>query len=133
MQKVMPVIFLLFALNTIYSSTQLSNYPLPKDFGGGYCFGVVRPTEAFPAVRPAFLSRRTRFRCTAPTGNRVMALCYFQIYRMHFLVIDFQILLSPAEDFEGDIILALSVRPSSFRPAMDYGKLTIVKSLASYH
>ena len=29
---------------------------------------------------------------------------------------DFQILLFPAEDFEGDIFLALSVHPSSFRP-----------------
>ena len=42
---------------------------------------------------------------------------------------DFQILLSLAEDFEGDIVLALSVRPSfsfclSGPPAMDYGKLT---------
>ena len=36
---------------------------------------------------------------------------------------DFQILLSPVKDFEGDNILALSVRLSS-RPAMDYGKLT---------
>jgi len=41
---------------------------------------------------------------------------------------DFQNLLSPAEDFKGDIVLALSVRPSflftSLRLAMDYGKLT---------
>ena len=37
--------------------------------------------------------------------------------RTHILVTDFQILLSPAEDFEGDIVLALSVDPSSLRPA----------------
>ena len=40
---------------------------------------------------------------------------------------DFQILLSPAEDFEGDIVLALSVHLFFFlssQPAMDYGKLT---------
>ena len=39
----------------------------------------------------------------------------------------FQILLCPAEDFEGDIVLTLSVHPVSFRPArsaMDYGQLT---------
>ena len=36
---------------------------------------------------------------------------------MHILVMDFQSVLSPAEDFEGDIVLALSVRPSSFRPS----------------
>jgi len=30
---------------------------------------------------------------------------------MHILVMDCQILLSAAEDFEGDIILALSLRP----------------------
>jgi len=30
---------------------------------------------------------------------------------------DFQILLSPDEDFEGDNVLALSVLPSSFHPA----------------
>ena len=36
---------------------------------------------------------------------------------MHILVMDFQILLSPTEDFEGDIIFALSLRPSSFHPA----------------
>jgi len=35
---------------------------------------------------------------------------------------DFQILLSPAEDFEGDI--DLSILPLSVRQAMDYGKLT---------
>ena len=35
--------------------------------------------------------------------------------RMLILVMDFQILLSPAEYFEGDIVLALYVRPSSFR------------------
>ena len=68
----------------------------------------VRP-KAFPSVR---LSVR-------PSSFSV---------RMHILVMDFQILLSPAEDFEGDIVLALSLRPSSFcpsgRPAMDYGKLT---------
>ena len=51
---------------------------------------------------------------------------------------DFQILVSPAEDFEGDILLALSVSPSlSVRPA-GYGlrkvdQRRIVKSLASYH
>ena len=55
---------------------------------------------------------------------------------MHILVMDFQILLSPAEDFQGDIVLALSVHPSSFRPA-GYGQQKvdqrrIVKSLASY-
>jgi len=27
---------------------------------------------------------------------------------------DFQILLSPAEDFEGNIVLALSVRPTGY-------------------
>ena len=45
---------------------------------------------------------------------------------------DFQILLSPADDFEGDIVLPLSVRPSFFGPA-GYGLWTVVKSLASYH
>jgi len=50
---------------------------------------------------------------------------------------DFQILLSPAEDLEGGIISALSVRPASFRLA-GYGLLKvdqrcIVKSLACYH
>ena len=65
----------------------------------------------------------TRFGCTAPTGNRVMALCYFQIYidklsaLVHILVMDFHFLLSPAEDFTGDIVLALSVHLSSFRPS----------------
>ena len=49
---------------------------------------------------------------------------------------DFQILVSPAEDFEGDILLALSVSPSlSVRPA-GYGlrkvdQRRIVKSLAT--
>ena len=37
--------------------------------------------------------------------------------RTHILVMDFQILLTPAEDFEGDIVLPLSVRPASFRPS----------------
>ena len=51
---------------------------------------------------------------------------------------DFQIVLSPAEDFEGDIVLVLSVRPSSLRPQADYGLRKVdqrrtVKSLASYH
>jgi len=45
---------------------------------------------------------------------------------------DFQILLSPAEDFEGDIVLALSLR------SVGYGlrkvdQRRIVKLLASYH
>ena len=47
--------------------------------------------------------------------------------RMLILVMDFQILLSPAEYFEGDIVCGV-VCPSflfpSVRPAMDYGKLT---------
>ena len=85
-----------------------------RKISGRYCFGVVRPSEAFPSVllsvrppvRPSCFSIRTdilvmdfqillsfyrnmylhmktahiRFRCTAPTGNRGMALCYFQIY-----------------------------------------------------
>ena len=79
---------------------------------------------------------RKMFRCTAQTGNRVTTLCYFQIYIVDrytfctdaYLVMDFQILLSPVVDFDGHIVLALSVRPSSFRPsdlpAMDLGKLT---------
>ena len=55
---------------------------------------------------------------------------------MHILVLDIQILLSPAEDFEQDIILALFACPSSFRLA-GYGlrkvdQRRIVKSLASY-
>ena len=73
----------------------------------GVCFGVVRPSES-PSVR---LSVR-------PSSFSV---------RMHILVMDFQILLSPAEDFEGDIVLALSVHLFFFlsgQPAMDYGKLT---------
>jgi len=44
---------------------------------------------------------------------------------MHILVMDYQISLSPAEDFEGDMFLALSVRPSSFRPA---GRLWTMES-----
>ena len=79
---------------------------------------------------------RKMFRCTAQTWNRVTILCYFQIYIVDrytfctdaYLVMDFQILLSPVVDFDGHIVLALSVRPSSFRPsdlpAMDLGKLT---------
>ena len=105
----------------------------------------------------------TRFGCTAPTGNRVMALCYFQIYivrqlsvQTYILVMDSQILLSfhrnmklhmrmahtrfgctaptgnrvmdlfyfqicivdrQTKDIERDIVLALSVRPFSFRPS----------------
>jgi len=50
---------------------------------------------------------------------------------------DFQILLSPAEDFDGDIVLALSVHPLTFRPAgyelQKVDQRLIVKSLASYH
>ena len=49
---------------------------------------------------------------------------------MHILVMDFQILLSPAEDFEGDIIFALSLRPSSFHPA---GQLWTTESLPKAH
>jgi len=43
----------------------------------------------------------TRFGCTAPTGNRVMALCYFQIYIVDcfdcipLLVVLLVILISP--------------------------------------
>ena len=43
-------------------------------------------------------------------------LSHFSV-RMHILVMDVQILLSPAEDFVGDIVFALSVHPSSFPPA----------------
>ena len=80
--------------------------------------------------RNMFLHMRTahtRFRCTAPTGNRVMALCYFQIYLVDrytfrpyvYLVMDFtKIVLSPAVDFEGAIVLELSVHPSSFCPSI---------------
>ena len=58
--------------------------------------------------------------------------------RMLILVMDFQILLSPAEYFDGDIVLALYVRPSSFRSS---GRLWTTESwpkghyesLASYH
>jgi len=49
---------------------------------------------------------------------------------MHILVMDFQILLSPAEDFEGDIVLALSVHPSSFRPS---GRLWTTESWPKAH
>ena len=43
---------------------------------------------------------------------------------------DFQILLSPAVDLEGDIVLALSVRPSSFRLS---GGLWTTESLPKAH
>ena len=80
----------------------------------------------------------TRFGCTPPTGNRVMALFYFQIYKYtdklsvwtHILVMDYQISLSPAEDFEGDIVLALSCCPSSFHPA---GRLWTTESWPKAH
>ena len=66
----------------------------------------------------------TRFGCTASivygllllsnvhskTATRLLSV------RTHILVMDFQI-LSHVEDFEGDIVLALSVRPSSLRPS----------------
>ena len=45
---------------------------------------------------------------------------------------DFQILLSPAEDFEGDIVLALSVRPVGYG-LRKVDQRRIVKLLASYH
>ena len=56
-----------------------------------------------------------------------MALCYFQIYIVDrytfrpyvYLVLDFtKIVLSPAVDFEGDVVLELSVHPSSFCPSI---------------
>ena len=63
----------------------------------------------------------TRYSCTAPTGNRVMALFYFHIYIVDgtfrvdaYLGNGFY--YPPAEDFEGVIVLALSVHPSSFHP-----------------
>ena len=71
-----------------------------------------------------------RVGCTAPTGNRVMALCYIQIYivelsvRTYILVMDFII---PCRRFQGGFCFGV-VCPSflfpSVRPAMDYGKLT---------
>ena len=80
--------------------------------------------------RNMFLHMRTahtKFGSIAPTGNRVMALCYFQIYLVDrytfrpdvYLVTDFtKIVLSPAVDFEGAIVLELSVHPSSFCPSI---------------
>ena len=88
-------------LNTLMTTfhPSIDCYPPLKDFVGIlFC--------RCPSVRS--LSVSTSFR---PSRFSV---------RTHILVMDFQILLSPAEDFEGDIVLALSVRP-----AMDYGKLTI--------
>ena len=65
-------------------------YPLLKDFGGGGVFFWCCLPEAFLSVRLSRFSVRT-----------------------HILVMDFQILWSPPEDFEGDIVLVLSVLPSS--------------------
>ena len=50
--------------------------------------------------------------------------------RMLILVMDFQILLSPAEYFEGDIVLALYVRLSSFRSS---GRLWTTESWPKAH
>ena len=125
-------------------------YTPPKDFGG-YYFGVIRPFEAFPSVRPSRFSFRThifvmdfqivlsfyrnmnlhmrtahnRCRCTALTGNRVMAFCYFQIYivdRSNFcpdayLGYGFSDFIIPCRRIRGGIVLTLSVRPSFFRPS----------------
>ena len=73
-------------------------------------------------------------------GDNVLALYVhpsrFSVWT-HMLVMDFQILLSPAEDVEGVIVLALSVRPSSLRPSgyelRKADQRCIVTSLASYH
>ena len=135
-------------------------YTPPKDFGG-YYFGVIRPFEAFPSVRPSRFSFRThifvmdfqivlsfyrnmnlhmrtahtRFCCTALTGNRVMAFCYFQIYivdRSNFcpdayLGYGFSDFIIPCRRIRGgycfDVVCPSFLFPSG-RPAMDYGKLT---------
>ena len=77
----------------------------------------------------------TRFGCTAPTGNKVMALCYFQIYLVDrytfrpyvYLGNGFSDCIITCRRFRGGYSFGV-VCPSflflSVRPAMDYEKLT---------
>ena len=82
------------------------------------------------------ISAHTRFSCTAPTGNRVMALCYCQIYILDrwtfcpyvYLGNGSSDFIIPCRRFRGGYRFGV-VSPSflfcpSVRPAMDYGKLT---------
>ena len=91
-------------------------YTSLKYFGGGVLFGVVRPSEAFPSV--------TLFCSDVYLGN---GLHLFLLSTIPSIQMDFQIVLSPAEDSEGGYCFGV-VGPSflfpSIRPAMDYGKLT---------
>ena len=93
------------------------------------------------------MNLHTKFGCTAPTGNRVMALCYFKTYIVDsetfcqdaYLGNGFSDFITPCRKYRGGISFwcCLSVLPLSVCPA-GYGlrkvdQRLIVKSLASYH
>ena len=136
-------------------------YPPPKDLGGIVLALSVRPKPfrlscfsvrthilvmdfqiLLSFYRNMYLHMRTahtRFGCTAPTGNRVMALLLLS--NIHSTQINFlsgrishgfSDFIITCRRFQGDIVLALSVRLSSFPPFGRHCEVTCLLPLTKW-